>query len=93
MTVGSSGEGRVWDTSNPNSPHFCAEITALKSPSKICGVDFNPRAGSIPGSAPNIVTGSTNGELLIWTLIKDLKEQKYVSKEYHKDRINSISFV
>lgn len=42
-------------------------------PSKICSVAINPRIGTIPASAPNFLTGSTNGELFVWSFIKDVK--------------------
>ncbi len=61
VTVGSSGEGRIWNTPDPRATDFCTEISTLKASAKICGLAINPRIGTIPGGAPNIITGTTNG--------------------------------
>jgi WD40 repeat protein len=71
VTIGSSGEGYIWNSQDPNSADFCQKITSLAAPSKLCGVDFHPRVGSIPGNAPNILTGSTTGDLQIWTFLPE----------------------
>ena len=68
VTVGSSGEGVVWDTKDPNSEKFCQTVTRLKGNVKICDACFHPRVGSIPNFAPNIITGSSEGEIFVWSL-------------------------
>ena len=80
ITVGSSGQGYVWNTADPSSPDFCQKVTSITAPSKLCGVDFHPRIGTIPGSGPNIITGSTTGDLQIWTYLPQQEVQKSVSR-------------
>jgi len=40
-----------------------------------------------------MITGSTTGDLNIWTLIPDKPEQQSIKREGHTDRINDIKFI
>lgn len=67
-------------------------MTHLKGNVKLCDVSFHPRVDSIPGFAPNIITGTSEGEILVWTFDKKVNEQKCIPIKAHKDRVNATKY-
>ena len=68
------------------------QITELKCVDKIWDVDVHPSIGNIPAFAPNIIMGTTLGDLLIWTYNPTLAAQKSIKIKAHEDRINNVKF-
>lgn len=58
----------------------------------MCDVDLHPQIGRIPDFAPNIITGSFNGEVFLWTFDPSLKEQKSIKIKPHSERVNSTRY-
>jgi U4/U6 small nuclear ribonucleoprotein PRP4 len=92
VTVGASGEGKVWNTRDEKLPDFAKEVTLLKGTQKLCDVDIHPGIGNIPSFAPNIIAGLTTGEITVWTFDPSLSSQKSITIKAHSDRVNAIRF-
>lgn len=91
--MGASGESKVWDLTEDSEHEGLGKIiTELKAADKMWDVDVHQSIGSIPAFAPNIITGTTLGELLIWTYDRSLSAQKSIRVKAHEDRINNVKF-
>ncbi len=90
VTVGGSGEGIVWG--NPGALTDWNHATNLKGVDKVCDVCIHPSIGSIPTFAPNIITGTNTGDILIWTFDSTLPHQKNIKIKAHSDRVSSLHF-
>lgn len=55
----------------------------MKAVDKLCDVAIHPNIGTIPSFAPNILTGTNTGELLIWTYSPNLACQKNIKQKIH----------
>lgn len=54
VSVGASGEGKVWIIHDEMSVYFGKQVCELKGFHKL---DVHPNIGSIPAFAPNVLTG------------------------------------
>lgn len=59
--MGASGEGKIWNVFDENTPEFGKEVSGFKAVDKLCDVDIHPSIGKIPTFAPNIITGTAFG--------------------------------
>jgi U4/U6 small nuclear ribonucleoprotein PRP4 len=67
-------------------------VSGFKAVDKLCDVDIHPNIGKIPSFAPNFITGTVFGDILVWTFDPNLKQQKSIKIKGHSDRINRIRF-
>ena len=77
---------------NPGAMTDWNHVTDLKGVDKVCDVCIHPSIGAIPSFAPNIITGTNTGDILIWTFDSTLPCQKSIKIKAHSDCVSSLHF-